>query len=117
MKIIKMQFTGPDLALQYLLELPMPAGAQLNFGTVLMPRGCRQPREGVSRHGGEEVSLILKGRAAIECGGRRIEVGPGDLVHIEAEEAHVTEALEECHVYFALSGDASVPVPGKAVPG
>jgi quercetin dioxygenase-like cupin family protein len=104
MQIIKTQFNGPDFSLDYLLKLPLRDPATLEFGTVVMPRGYRQPREGFSKHAGEEISLILKGRSLIEHPGGRTEVGPGDLVHIPAGEAHATVVLEECHVLFALAG-------------
>ncbi len=106
MRVIKTDFGGTDLALRSLLKLALPAAAALEFGTVVIPCGTRQPPQGVSRHDGEEISLILEGRAVIEWQGGRTEVRAGDVVHIPAGEAHATEALERCLVYFVLAGDA-----------
>lgn len=103
MQIIKADLGGTNLALRSLLALTLPSPATLEFGTVVIPRSTRQPAEGVSQHDGEEVSLILEGRAVIEWHGGRTEIGAGDLVHIPAGEAHATEALERCLVYFALA--------------
>ena len=116
MRIIKTDLGGTDLTLRSLLKLALPAPAALEFGAVVLPRGSRQPPEGVSRHDGEEISLILAGRAVIEWQGGRTEVGAGDLVHIAAGEAHATEALERCLVYFLLAGSASAAPLLKATP-
>lgn len=116
MRVIKTDFGGTGLALRSLLKLALPAPAALEFGTVVIPRGSRQPPQGVSRHEGEEISLILEGRAVIEWHGGRTEVGSGDLVHLAAGEAHATEALERCLVYFVLAGDASAAALPETTP-
>lgn len=103
MKVVKADFSGSELALRSLLSVRYAAPAALEFGTAMMPRGCRQPPQGVSRHDGDEISLLLRGRAMIETADGRIEVGAGDVVFISAGEAHATEALEDCHVYYVLS--------------
>lgn len=107
MKVVKADFSGTELALRSLLSVHLAGSADLEFGSAVMPRGCRQPPQGVSRHDGDEISLLLRGRAVLETADGRIEVRAGDVVFINAGEAHATEALEDCHVYYVLSKAAA----------
>lgn len=108
MRVVKAEFMGSELALQSLLNVDLKAPGHLEFGTAVMPHGCRQPPQGVSRHDGDEISLMLRGRAILETSDGRTEVEAGDVVFIEAGEAHATEAIEDCHVYYVLSKTDSV---------
>ncbi len=103
MKLLKAEFSGSDLALHRLLSVDMLTPGHLEFGTAVMPRGCRQPPQGVSCHDGDEISLLLRGRAIVETASGRVEMKSGDIVLIKAGEAHATEALEDCHVYYVLT--------------
>jgi quercetin dioxygenase-like cupin family protein len=102
-KLFKTEFSGSDVALRSLLSVDMLTPGHLEFGAAVMARGCRQPRQGVSCHDGDEISLLLTGRAIVETESGRVEIKSGDIVLIKAGEAHATEALEDCHVYYVLT--------------
>ena len=104
MRVVKTDFEGPGFVLRTLLSLVSQGNGPIEFGTVTFPRGYRHPRDCMSVHDRDEISLVLRGRLVIECGREKTEITVGDAVHIPAGEAHVAEALEESHIYFALVG-------------
>ena len=66
MRIIKTDFEDSGFALRTVLRLATGCGVFAEFGTVKFPGGYRQPKDGVSVHDRDEISLVVQGRLAIE---------------------------------------------------
>jgi mannose-6-phosphate isomerase-like protein (cupin superfamily) len=65
--------------------------------------------DGQSPHTEDEIYVVTAGRATIESGGERAEVGPGAVIYVPAGEMHrftgVTEDLALL-VFFAPAEDS-----------
>jgi mannose-6-phosphate isomerase-like protein (cupin superfamily) len=66
----------------------------LSVGTYSIAAGGT---DGQSPHTEDEIYVVTAGRATIEAGGRRAEIGPGAVIYVPAGEVHrftdVTEDL------------------------
>ena len=66
----------------------------LSVGTYSIAAGGT---DGQSPHTEDEIYVVTAGRATIEAGGQRAEVGPGAVIYVPAGEVHrftdVTEDL------------------------
>lgn len=62
------------------------------------------PPVGTSTHAQDEVSIFLKGTATLEAGGETRQVTTGEVIHIPAGEAHRSQALEDCEIFWMLFG-------------
>lgn len=95
----------PSQVLQ-LLDLPPEKLAGLRVGTARLSKGEWVPPQGTSTHAQDEVSIFLSGSATLESGGETREVGPGQIVVIPAGEAHRSQALEDCEIFWMLFGES-----------
>ena len=85
-------YTDPGGADNHWVEhLRVPA---MSLGTYSVRAGGVDDQE---PHAQDEVYLVVSGRAGLESGGRRVDVGPGSTLFVPALEAHrfvdVTEDL------------------------
>lgn len=93
----------PNQVLQ-LLDLPPERLAGLRVGTAKLSKGEWVPPEGTSTHAQDEVSIFLSGSATLESGGETRTVGPGEVIVVPAGEAHRSQALEDCEIFWMLFG-------------
>ena len=49
----------------------------------------------VLHHQGEEAGIVVKGRLALEVGGRRFELGPGDAYAFDSRKPHIFKNIGE----------------------
>ena len=87
------QFTRPagDQQVDWAEHLRVP---DLSVGTYSIVAGGI---DGQSPHTEDEIYVVTAGRATLESGGKRAEVGPGSVIYVPAGEVHrfadVTEDL------------------------
>lgn len=80
--------------------------ADLSVGTYSIPRGGT---DGQQPHTEDEIYLVTAGRAVIEAGGERADVGPGSVIYVPAREVHRFIAIAEdfaAVVLFAPAEDS-----------
>jgi mannose-6-phosphate isomerase-like protein (cupin superfamily) len=66
--------------------------ADLSAGTYCIPAGGTDEQE---PHSEDEVYIVTAGRATLESGGDRAEVGPGSVVYVPAGEEHRFTGIRE----------------------
>ena len=64
----------------------------LSVGTYSIAAGGT---DGQSPHTEDEIYVVTGGRATIESGGERAEVGPGAVIYVPAGEVHRFTAITE----------------------
>jgi mannose-6-phosphate isomerase-like protein (cupin superfamily) len=103
-------FTGqePEPAADWIEHLRV---ADLSVGTYSIPAGGTDEQE---PHSEDEIYIVTMGRATLEAGADRAEVGPGAVVYVPAGEEHrftgITEDLATVVVFapaeYSRSGTA-----------
>jgi mannose-6-phosphate isomerase-like protein (cupin superfamily) len=78
------QFTRPGGGEQvhWIEQLRVP---DLSVGTYSIVAGGVDNQ---SPHSEDEIYVVMAGRAALEAGGERAEVGPGSVLYVPAGEVH-----------------------------
>jgi mannose-6-phosphate isomerase-like protein (cupin superfamily) len=66
--------------------------ADLSVGTYSIAAGGTDDQ---SPHTEDEIYVVMAGRATLESGGDRAEVGPGSVVYVPAAEVHRFTAITE----------------------
>jgi mannose-6-phosphate isomerase-like protein (cupin superfamily) len=66
--------------------------ADLSVGTYCIPAGGTDEQE---PHSEDEIYVVTAGRATLESGGDRAEVGPGSVVYVPAGEQHRFTGISE----------------------
>lgn len=92
MKIVSLQTAAESLGgnrVEYGEVLRVPA---MSAGVYHLPRRAEDPQD---PHTEDEIYYVLSGRAKIESGGARGEVGPGDLIYVPAHEPHRFIEIEQ----------------------
>lgn len=79
---------------------------QLEVARLVLPAGHRMPEHAAP---GEITLQGLAGRVDLVLGGRRVALGPGDLVHLAAGEAHAVEAIEPSVLLLTLCRVRAAP--------
>ena len=59
--------------------------ADLSVGTYSIPAGGTDDQV---PHAEDEIYVVTAGRAVLEAGGQRAEVGPGSVIYVPAREQH-----------------------------
>ena len=104
---VRLQQPSAD-AVASLLDLPPRQTAALRVGSVQLEPGQRVPGEGLSRHGVDEVSLIVSGSLTGECGGEAFSIGEGDVTWIPAGEEHWAVAGQHgAEIFWVWFGDVA----------
>lgn len=67
------------------------------------------PHEEVSFDGQEELYVGLRGRARFTLDGEAVEVGPGDLLHVEAAVLREAVAMESPTLVLCIGGTPGRP--------
>jgi mannose-6-phosphate isomerase-like protein (cupin superfamily) len=96
-----LQATLEGNAVQYREFLKVPA---LSCGLYFLPRGSEDMQ---SPHDEDEVYYVLKGKAQLQVGEERREIGVGSLLYVKATETHSFFEIEEdmtLLVFFAATG-------------
>jgi len=89
-------------------------GKKLQVVLVNKPKGTGSR---LHTHANEQFNLVLKGKVKYKVGDKEGIAGPGQLIHILANEEHyVVTTDEEDAVYFAAK-DVGYYVAGDAVDG
>ena len=103
-KFIPLNYAEHPSQVLQLLNLPPEKLAGLRVGTARLSKGEWVPPEGMSTHAQDEVSIFLSGSATLESGGETRKVGPGEVIVVPAGEAHRSQALEDCEIFWMLFG-------------
>jgi mannose-6-phosphate isomerase-like protein (cupin superfamily) len=84
-------FTGPDAGLEagWIEHLRVP---DLSVGTYSIAAGGTDEQE---PHSEDEIYIVTAGRATLESGTDRAEVGPGSVVYVQAGEQHRFTGIRE----------------------
>jgi mannose-6-phosphate isomerase-like protein (cupin superfamily) len=83
--------------------------ADLSVGTYSIAAGGT---DGQSPHTEDEIYVVTSGRAVLESGGERAEVGPGAVIYVPAGEVHrFTDIAEDVAllVFFAPAEESRAP--------
>jgi 3-hydroxybutyryl-CoA dehydrogenase len=97
-------------------------GGLFSLIEVLMRRGTPTP---LHRHDAdEETFIVLEGALALLVRGRRVDAGPGDIVHLPAGEIHAWRVESDLARFLIIATpqheafyrDASVPAPAAIQP-
>jgi 3-hydroxybutyryl-CoA dehydrogenase len=97
-------------------------GGLFSLIEVRMQRGTGTP---LHRHGAdEETFIVLDGALALLVGDRRVDAGPGDIVHLPAGEVHAWRVESELARFLIIATpqheafyrDASAPAPAAIQP-
>jgi len=89
-------------------------GKKLQVVLVNKPKGTGSR---LHTHANEQFNLVLKGKVKYRVGKKEGIAGPGQLIHIPANEEHYVVTMdEEDAVYFAAK-DVGYYVSGDAVDG
>jgi mannose-6-phosphate isomerase-like protein (cupin superfamily) len=83
--------------------------ADLSVGTYSIGSGGT---DGQSPHTEDEIYVVTSGRAVLEAGGERAEVGPGAVIYVPAGEVHrFTDVAEDLAllVFFAPAEETRAP--------
>jgi quercetin dioxygenase-like cupin family protein len=67
-------------------------GDTLTVARVYLRKGCVVPEHS---HHNEQISMMEQGRLEFNLAGRKIVVGPGEVLRIPAHTPHSAEALED----------------------
>jgi len=102
MDVEKITWKDGELAIDPLGEIINLRNAKLQWGMATFPTGKRHPVEGMSRHAGLEISLILEGAFSIETESGIQRVDANSIVTIPAGEGHATTALVNSRVFYLL---------------
>ena len=113
MKIVERAgvFTIPDtdVEVHWIEHLRVP---DMSVGTYSIPIGGS---DGQSPHTEDEIYVVTAGRATIEAGHERIQVGPGSVIFVPAFEVHrftdITEDLALLVVFAPAEESRGVPAP------
>jgi transcriptional regulator with XRE-family HTH domain len=65
------------------------------FAFVTYEVGVEVDGRPAARHDGREYGYMVSGRLAIELGGERVEIGPGDAVSFDSRQPHRFSAVGE----------------------
>jgi mannose-6-phosphate isomerase-like protein (cupin superfamily) len=78
------RFTGPDGGdeVHWIEQLRVP---DLSVGTYSIVAGGADSQ---SPHTEDEIYVVTAGRAVLEAGGERAEIGPGSVIYVPAGEVH-----------------------------
>ncbi|MEJ2282749.1 MAG: cupin domain-containing protein [Desulfobacterales bacterium] len=90
-------FTGPQVSRQVLL----PESKEFNVNIVNFGKGVRNK---FHAHDSEQVLIVTSGRGYIVTETEKVEITPGDVVLIPADEKHwhgATEDSEFSHIYVS----------------
>jgi mannose-6-phosphate isomerase-like protein (cupin superfamily) len=104
-------FTGPAVgqAADWIEQLRV---ADLSVGTYSIPAGGTDEQE---PHSEDEIYVVTAGRATLESGTDRVEVGPGSVVYVPAGEQHrftgISEDLATIVVFAPAEYSRSGTVP------
>jgi mannose-6-phosphate isomerase-like protein (cupin superfamily) len=107
-------FTGQEagLAADWIEHLRV---ADLSVGTYSIPAGGTDEQE---PHSEDEIYIVTTGRANLESGADRAEVGPGSVVYVPAGEEHrftaITEDLATIVVFAPAEYTNSGTLPSAA---
>ena len=105
-EFIPLDFAAHPGQVLQLLDLPPEKLAGLRVGTARLAKGEWVPSEGTSKHAQDEVSIFLRGSATLEADGNVRQVGMGEVIVIPAGEAHRSQALEDCEIFWMLFGES-----------
>lgn len=90
-------FTGPEVSIQRLL----PDSTEFDVNIVNFGKGVRNR---FHAHDHEQVLIVTAGRGYVATEAETIEIGPGDVVLIPANEKHwhgAAEDTELSHIYVS----------------
>lgn len=104
-KFIPLNYAEHPSQVLQLLSIPPEKMAGLRVGTARLAKGEAVPPQGASTHAQDEVSVFLSGSATLQSGGETREVGMGEVILIPAGEAHRSQALEDCEIFWMLFGE------------
>jgi mannose-6-phosphate isomerase-like protein (cupin superfamily) len=101
-------FTPPGAAeVHWVEQLRVP---DLSVGTYSIAAGGT---DGQTPHTEDEIYVVTAGRATIESGGERAEVGPGSVIFVPAREVHrftgVTEDLALLVIFAPAEESRATP--------
>jgi mannose-6-phosphate isomerase-like protein (cupin superfamily) len=100
---------GAGLAADWIEHLRV---ANLSVGTYSIPAGGIDEQE---PHSEDEIYIVTTGRATLESGADRAEVGPGSVIYVPAGEEHrfagITEDLTTIVVFAPAEYTNSGTVP------
>lgn len=93
------------------MDAPMPnlerrrvIGAQAMISHIRLQRGFVL---GMHQHDNEQFVCVLRGRIRFTLGGaeggRKVDVGPGEVLHLPGSTPHAAEALEDTEVLDIFS--------------
>jgi mannose-6-phosphate isomerase-like protein (cupin superfamily) len=89
--------------------------ADLSVGSYSIPAGGTDEQE---PHSEDEIYIVTAGRATLESGGDRADVGPGSVLYVPAGEQHrftsITEDLATIVVFAPAEYTNSGTVPSAA---
>ena len=98
------QFTAPAAGehVHWIEQLSVP---DLSVGSYSIPAGGVDDQ---TPHTEDEIYVVTAGRARIESGGDRAEVGPGSVIYVPAAEVHrftdVTQDLALLVIFAPAEG-------------
>ncbi|MFT6285660.1 MAG: mannose-6-phosphate isomerase-like protein (cupin superfamily) [Halieaceae bacterium] len=101
---LKGKFKGKPV--EYLEFLNVPA---LNCGLYSLAAGSKDMQ---APHDEDEVYLVLTGKARMELGDEKREVGPGSLLYISASTEHSFFEIEEDMTLMVFFATAKIDLPG-----
>ena len=83
----------------------------LSAGLYVLPAGGHDRQ---APHSEDEVYVVLRGRGRFTSKGKTVEVAPGDLLFVEAQEPHrfeeISEELVLAVVFAPPEGSRATPV-------
>jgi mannose-6-phosphate isomerase-like protein (cupin superfamily) len=93
-----------------LFERDITPTTNIAAGFVRIPAGQEQPR--LSVHAGEEIYLVVRGRARFHLGPEVVEIGPETAVYVASGTPHRAEnaGTEELLLYWVNSPPVFGPI-------
>lgn len=88
--------------------------ADLSVGTYSIPAGGTDDQ---TPHSEDEIYVVTTGRAVIEAGGERAQVGPGSVIYVAAGEPHRFTEITQSLALVVLFAPAEYTRSGEAPPG
>ena len=106
MKIYPTEITSGTIEIAELFEITGKemGNINLNVGVAGIPDGVRHPKEGMSAHDQDEISIILEGSFLLETSEGEFSCKVGDVIHIPAGENHASTASGNGKVFYVLFG-------------
>ena len=97
-------YVADGTSVETILDLVPVKEGEASFGLATISAGTRHPENELASHDQHEISYIIEGRLKLITEQGVMEVGPGQVVWLEANEKHASTAIEDGKVFWVLYG-------------